>query len=360
MKIGIITFHRAHNYGAVLQCYALKETISRLGHEVEIIDYLPHSFAMEYSLFSKEKLKLLNWKGKIVQFCKSLRLGHIHNSRANLFERFINNHLQLSQAYTDDSVLEFHYDMIFFGSDQIWNPSLTNGFDTVYTGKFPKNNSRFIAYAASSRLDVAQNYNEEFAQLIERFDAISTREQDFANYLCTIKSNCASVVLDPVLLLSRDKWTEIAIKPQEDKYLLVYTVPQHPNIRLYADGIAKKMGLRVIELTPKPILSHRKGLRQIVSPEEFVGYFKYSSYIVTSSFHGTAFAIKFQKPFNTMMFGTSVDARAHNLLNSLKLGDREVLLNNIIENIEAIDYNHVDIELQNMIENSHNFILRNI
>lgn len=54
MKVGIITYHRAHNYGAVLQCYALQEVLKRMGHDTQIIDYRQPFIEKLYNLSKKE------------------------------------------------------------------------------------------------------------------------------------------------------------------------------------------------------------------------------------------------------------------------------------------------------------------
>ena len=56
MKIGIITFQCAHNYGAVLQAYALKEYLKTLGYSVNIINYRPRYIVNAY-----KKNNLRNW-----------------------------------------------------------------------------------------------------------------------------------------------------------------------------------------------------------------------------------------------------------------------------------------------------------
>ena len=52
MKIGILTFHRAHNYGAVLQCYALQEILQRLGYDVYVIDYRQPTLEYAYKYWN--------------------------------------------------------------------------------------------------------------------------------------------------------------------------------------------------------------------------------------------------------------------------------------------------------------------
>ena len=320
MKIGVITFHRAHNYGAMLQCYALSEILKMLGHEVEVIDYLPTQFKIEYSIYPFWHLSL--WR-KITQFLKILPVFDIKIKRSRAFNGFIKT-LPLSRvSYNETNVDIKGYDVIFFGSDQIWNPTLTNNMDRVYCGDFPKCGTKFVAYAASTSPKILRDeYRSYFKGIIDHFDKISTREQSLTDYLNSISPGISRVVLDPVLLLSKDQWSKIAIRPKESKYLLVYTVPQHPDIMQVAQDIAADKGLEVIEIRPNVHNIRKKGYLQYVSPAEFLGYIMFADFVLTTSFHGTALSVVYEKQFITLSINELVDDRSRNLLSSLGLADR--------------------------------------
>lgn len=344
MKTGIITFHRAHNYGAVLQCYALATTLKNLGHDVEVIDYLPTQFKIEYSIYPFRHLSLIR---KITQLVKLLPVLDIKIKRSKGFNSFIST-LPLSKKSFDETNARFdNYDVIVFGSDQIWNPVLTNNKDNVYCGNFPKLGKRFVSYAASTNPKLLQKeYQEYFEGIIDRFDNISTRESSLTNYLNGLSNNVSQVVLDPVLLLTKDQWKKIAIKPQEEKYLLVYTVPQHPQIIQVANQLAKEKNLQVIEIRPNIHNIRKKNYLQTVSPTEFLGYIMYADYVLTTSFHGTALSVVFEKQFLTLSINEQVDDRAANLLENLCLSERLVKHNDYHRGI--IDYkNPVLTQLRN-------------
>ena len=150
MKIGILTFHCAHNYGAVLQCYAMQEFLRCKGHDVEVINYRPKYLLEPYKTFkvkrflSKKPIRLS--KGVIIEFI----LFPTRLKRFNGFEKFIKNRLSLSEKATCSSISP-KYDVYIAGSDQIWNPKITHGFDSVFFADFPfiKNMKKYISYAAS-------------------------------------------------------------------------------------------------------------------------------------------------------------------------------------------------------------------
>lgn len=335
MRIGIITFHRAHNYGAVLQCYALSTVLHRLGHDVEVIDYLPTQFKIEYSIYPFRHLSLYK---KVSQLVKLLPVLDIKIKRRRRFDDFIKK-LPLSQNSYDETNFCFDgYDAVFFGSDQIWNPNLLNNSDNIYCGNFPKQGAQFIAYAASTNPLLLQgNYKEYFEGIIQRFDHISTREISLTCYLNTLSNNISKVVADPVLLLTKTDWARIALKPEDTDYLLIYTVPQHPHINEVADSIAKEKGLNVIEIRPNVRNIRRKGYLQTVSPNEFLGYIMYANFVLTTSFHGTALSVLFERQFLTFSINKEVDDRALNLLNSVGLSARMVYDDGQI-NMDPIEY----------------------
>lgn len=352
MKIGIITFHRAHNYGAVLQCYALSQVLKENGNTVSVIDYLPEQFSIEYSLFP---FRNLSFKQKIVGLFKLLLVFDIKLKRSKVFNLFISK-LPLSSVRLNESNFAIDkYDYIFFGSDQIWNPNLTKHVDNVYSGNFDGNGAKFISYAASSNPDVfITKYEEYFRGIISRFSAISVREYSLATYLNTLSPNCYKVVYDPVLLLNAESWATISERPKVSKYLLIYTVPQSSVVNEVAEQIAREMNLKVIELRPNVRNVRKTGFIQTASPTEFLGYIQYADFVVTTSFHGTALSVVFNKEFLTLSLNEKIDDRAKNLLASVGLQDR--LVKKYDGKLSDINWKSVNSKLQERVKDSLNFI----
>lgn len=212
MKIGILTFHRAINYGAVLQCYSLQEVLRQRGHQVEIIDYRISAIENQKKLISLQILK--SRKGvisKIRYLLKNLFIYVEMRKAIKTFETFLSTRLFLSSKVEDAKDLST-YDCIIFGSDQIWNPSLCGGFDPLFWGQFPKGNTLFVSYAAS--LGETKDLNDaQWNQVGERilvFDRISVRENSLKLAIenkFSIPVNCC---LDPTLLINPDCLDNIA------------------------------------------------------------------------------------------------------------------------------------------------------
>ena len=356
MKVGIVTFHRAHNYGAMLQCYSLANVLSRLGYKVEVIDYLPEKFEAEYSLWPCKQLSFKHNVGKIL---KMLPVFSTAIKRNKAFNNFLKK-LPLSRYYSPRTHQIDGYDTIVFGSDQIWNPLLTNSEDIIYSGSFKKNNTRFISYAASSNPILYDGkYDAYFKSIVNNFDAISTREKTLCDYLNTIKSECATIVLDPVFLLDAKSWEKISIEPKENDYLLIYTVPQTPVIYKLAKKIAHDLNLKIVEIRPNTNKGGIRGAYRYATPEEFLGLFIKASFVLTTSFHGTSFSVIFRKPFFTVSIGKNVNDRSSSLLRSLGLEDR-ILENENISVNPFINYSDVDVKLQHLINKSNDFLKKSI
>ena len=138
MNIGIITFHFAHNYGAVLQCYALQEYLKSNGHHVNIIDYKPIAIAKHYDVIRTYAIKTYNPHVIISNLASAIFAGY---KRAYRFNSFINNNLQTT-------TIRQEYDLIIYGSDQIWNNNINNN-DKTYWGYNDFTKIKSITYSAS-------------------------------------------------------------------------------------------------------------------------------------------------------------------------------------------------------------------
>ena len=319
MKIGILTFHRAHNYGAMLQAYALSEYLKNRGHQAEIIDYQPSSIVGVHKIIPWKRISKAGIKGKVKLILNVIFTYSKRKKRWNSFNSFI-NYLPLSEEkYEKNIKTTLAYDAIFFGSDQIWNPKITHGLDKTYTSQFPKGNCKFISYAASSEYSTfLYNFKNEYQDFLKNIDLISVREESIRDFLQPLTNKKIEIVLDPVFLLSYDSWKKIAILPKvNSNYLLVYTVANHPCVSDIANRIAKKQGLSIVWLTSDVYAFAKNTMKQTCTPQEFLGYFLSASYVLTTSFHGTAFSIISGVSFNNIQLGHSGDNRAFNLLKSI-------------------------------------------
>lgn len=312
MHIGILTFHLAHNYGAVLQCYALQEVLRGMGHDVWVIDY-QQPFMSEWfrpkRLFGvRSFLKALK-KGSLAEYMsKSMHPYKV----AHQFETFRKKYLRLTEkCYGMDDIPPM--DLYIVGSDQPWNPDLTGGADMVYYGQFHRpSTSRLTTYAMSGSIEAISKVGwENVKQYAMSFDTLSFREENLANKIAELTGRQCETVLDPTLLADASLWKPMINKRWAKRnYVLLYHVggPKHviEAITEKAQAIAKSEKLEFIDAS-----------RYQYSPSDFVSVIRYARYVITASFHAMVFSIIFHKPFIVVKTGQASDARFINLLDSL-------------------------------------------
>ncbi len=359
MKIGILTFHCAHNYGAVLQCYALQETLKSLGHKVEIIDYKPNYLVSPYRSFYSKRLRGCNLLERVKAFVKEFLLMPKRIKRYNAFQSFIKNRLNLSRTVKGKDI-PLQYDTYIIGSDQIWNPKITNGFDSVFFGNFnfAKNGRTYISYAASMEAKIIDKETEAYyRKALMNFDALSVREIQLKTLLQPLTEKNIELVLDPTLLADKKIWDKIAERPDIDrKYILVYEVRQDSNTERVAQQLAKEIDAEVIKITAGLNLCYSSNIKQCESPEKFIGWIKYADCIITTSFHGTAFSIIFNRPFYCLKLDDGADTRSASLLNSLSLEDRFIDKTSNLT-FTSIDFSEANKRLANMQVKSLTFLI---
>ena len=316
MKIGILTYHFAHNYGAILQCYALQTYLTALGHEVYVIDHKLPVIEIPYRILYWRRFVSINPLKTIRKCITEIRLLPFRKARYNAFATFIRNNLKTASV---ESITDNPFDCIIVGSDQVWNTQLTNGYDPFYWGTFDKpQKTRLITYA------VSMEDNPTDKKCIEMSRYISVRENALAETLSRkFKTNICSCV-DPTLLLSSEHWSQMAGKRIVDEnYVLLYEVTPSEKAEQTGRLVAAKLGIRLITLSSLPE-ANKDIVTAYATPNDFLNLFRYASFVVASSFHGTVFALQFKKPFISLRKNDSKDGRVINLLDTMNLLDRFV------------------------------------
>lgn len=364
MKIGILTFHSAHNHGAVLQALALQEYLSSLFPDTVIIDYRPSYLIAPYSLFPvKHRLHELTFTQKMKAIIKFIIYFPLRFYRIAKFTRFGKKYLRLSKTrYTADSDFS-EFDLVVVGSDQIWNPQITNGFDPLFWGDLKSSREiKKIAYAASAGDRCYLNLldeNNNLPNLLNRFDAISVREKHLQNFLQS-KGFPAELVIDPTLM-DEELWNrKFPKKANRSDYILTYMISS-PTGQQIVKALAQKYKKKVVPIftgiTKQNLLFPARGQ---YSPEEFVRLFQNAFFVVTESFHGTAFSIINRKNFYAVQNKTNEEGRISSLLSLCHLENR------FISSVEEISDNPVDYSDENLKEfkewqhRSKEFLKRNL
>lgn len=322
--IAIITFHRALNYGAVLQAYALQKILLDGGFDAKIIDYRCNFIETLYKPFGTKNLH--SPKYKVVKLLKSFSL--LKKRRA--FDEFSKKHLALTEPFKSAeelSEISRGFDIIISGSDQVFNPAAA-GDEYTYFLDFVPDEIKKISYGASFGFsDFDQNVKKYMGSLLSRFSAVSVRETTGAALVREMTGRDAPVVLDPTFLFDKETWEKIAEKPNKipEKYVLVYMMEGCIHTINKARELAKKRGCGLVLLNPtfKQQLRCRDFIRlSASSPEEFVWLFAHAEAVVTNSFHGMAFSLIFEKDFYVEASNGDKASRITDLLCELGLSGR--------------------------------------
>ena len=363
MKIGILTFHRAHNYGAMLQAYALYTILSKKGHDVEFLSYRNERIESVYKLFrwhyNSNKSLIVNFKELIADLFLLFRW----QKRRLAFKSFAKQFLPESEKITSTSIRQkyFDYEVLFFGSDQIWTTRFLKKFDPVYWGEVKLKHGLKIAYAPSMELsDLSESQRFFIHKHLKLFSNVSARETKMAQMLSEIDGNSIPTVLDPTFLCESSLYEPLlrsaSFKPQGN-YILVYQVGDFPIVHEIADHLAKVINCPIIEIRSDVTLHKNSTYLETSGPADFVSLIANATFVLSCSFHGTAFAINYKKPFYSILI-KGMDSRVKSLLSQIGLSDRGISsVNDInIENMYNLDYNYTDSQISKLRAESLDYI----
>lgn len=292
MKITIFTFQFAHNYGALLQAFALKDYLQSLGHQVNLVPYYPEWAQAEYAISPL---------AKGVPPRRRVRLALQYPRRkkqSQMFNKFISEDLNAGKTFSSkDDLIEWlnDHECVICGSDQIWNSKITgNGNDYFASGaKIMK-----VAYAASLGTSCLTNEQKGNIQhYLPEFSAVSVREPSSATAIEEMLNIKVDVVLDPVFLVDETRWANFGRSVDvKKKYLFLYFLQENEKLLKYAKEYAKKNGLIIYDVHPTMSRRHDGCVRiNNVGPKEFIWLIQNAECICTNSFHATAFSTIFKK-----------------------------------------------------------------
>lgn len=339
-KIGIMTMHKVINSGSALQAFALQKKLEQLGYISEIIDYIFPNAA--HVPTSKRQRLWMEYAPQWLQYWHKMRyLRTVPNDRTRLirFTEFYKHNLKLSsRTYPSIKSLLSHtpkYDLYMTGSDQVWNPQHVKN-DGSFLFSFLKGMEPRVSYAASfTTSELPDNVFPTFAKLLPKYKYLSVREASGIQLAIRLGGCTPKLVCDPTLLLKKEDYHAIAeqsnFKPQGKyilAYILTYAYDPYPYIRYIIEDVKKQLGLPVIILQ-----SHHKEdeVDTIVNDEgpcEFLWLFEHSEFVITTSFHGTAFALNFEKPFYSVVQNeTTTDSRIVSLLQRVHRTDSILVYN---------------------------------
>ena len=336
LRIAILTQPLGHNYGGLLQAYALQAYLKKLGCEVETLDR-----RVEDAGRIPVKRHVLNLARLMLGRIKSLPTKRRQAWVLKELAAFRDHRLTMSPRITSEQELREYYrdrefDAFVVGSDQVWrprySPSILNFFlDFLADIKSP---AKRIAYAASFGVAVweySSELTEKCKALAQRFDAISVRESS-AVELCREKLGVSSLcVVDPTLLLEPADYKPLIIGCDENVNagcVLSYVLDPDPEKRSIADSVGEFIGLKVFSIKPEYSITQvqAKDLSKCRFPsvESWLHAFRDAGFVVTDSYHGTLFSILFNKPFIAIANSTRGATRFESLLSQFGLNERLV------------------------------------
>lgn len=327
LKIGIITYHCAYNYGAVLQAYALQTKLNLQGFNTELIDFRPSSIVDGYKeqVMTNSKRAILY---KIIRRKNFLHSQNIRKKRYAAFDDFIVKQIKLSkEKFSTTTELQentLDYDIYICGSDQIWN-SRFNGNEHAYFLSFVKDGSLKIAYAPSFGVEkISEAECQIIKPLLSNFIALSTREEHGVKLLNGQLKLEATHVLDPTLLLEREQWMEMSSSNTpmiKQRYVFLYIIGAPDIVLKKINLFVKSSNIKLIFVGIGPLLQPTRTPyidMSDVGPTAFINLLINADYVCTNSFHGLALSILFNKKF-AIIFNKSLNSRMESLLKMCKM-----------------------------------------
>lgn len=371
LKIRILSYQNAQNFGAVLQAYGLQQTLKSLGYtDISFINYNPNYLRKRYLVFPS-KWYLPKEKGirMIVSFYINLpfklfnrwrRNSLFNNSRRRLLK-------QTSEIYNKfQDIHNIKCDALILGSDQIWSIWITGVPDPVYFGKGDYIGlKRTISYAPSTELSTFDNpvVVNAISEYIKGIDCLSVREESVREKLKDIFGIEARVCVDPTILCGKEIFDRISSERMIHKeYILVYsydngakpiqdvikTIPEYKKYEIHYISF----GCSGVHETFSRF-SHNE-----IGVEEFVSLFKYASFVVTNSFHGLAFSLLYNTRF-AVIFEEGKSARCESLL--LQLGCISKLIRSQDEvDWDSFDYEIINFKMEELRKQSKDFLLNSL
>ena len=355
MKIGILTYHRSHNYGALLQGIALREVLARAGHQVTFIDYWPAYHRHIYALFSFQwMMARKGFRAKISYLKNCIVYYKNRKIRKTNFDAFIKENVEPYTSSMDDE-----YDVIVHGSDQIWRkqPEM-NTYNPVYFGKHQIKSKLKVSYAASMGImPERESDKQKLKSLLASLNGISVRESDLLEMVDSLGFTEARQDIDPTLLLTSDDWVELynlKKNKSEEKYALYYKIKNSFDIGSL-QRFAEFNGLKLKIIYCKADGQDSDSEITTAGPRQFLELMYNADFVFTSSFHGLAFSLLFHKPFLASF--TNNAGRAASLLSAMDLSDNLVPPKvDIPAQIGDINYDRVDSKLHLMRKSSMEYL----
>lgn len=373
MKIGDITFQWSYNCGSILQCMALRRVLQSLGNEVEVINFSTPEQRRLYSVFYP-------WSS-VRNIAKNLLCMPGHAKIADHYAQY-DAYIKAQFGYEEEPMASSEelrerlpcFDALVAGGDQVWNVNVQD-FSTAYFLDFSDNTYKFSYSPSLGATDINLSPNaQEYSELLSKFSGISCREPNGAKRLHQLTGRDVELVLDPSLLLSAEEWRQEVNDPDVGvpscSFIFYYAFSYSADNNAAIERLAEELDMPVIVIDAKQWYIRRLSqykhfvLSETTGPEAFLKYMDRAAYVVTTSFHGTAFSIIFGKQFAYINLPKhdAGDDRTSFLVDELGLDDRFIMVDSLSSGMlrRTIDWRGVYVKLDRMQQLSLSYIVRNL
>lgn len=352
MKIGILTFHYCHNYGAMLQAFALSTFLKGLGHSVFFVDYKLPILVKRYKLYPPHIYKKYTLRKRMIYFFFSLFSIRSKIKRINRFKKFEKCNFPIIPVKDVRSL-----DMIIVGSDQVWNPTITSGYDKYYYGYFSHLGIPHIGYAVSCP---AMYISKDMKTYFDNFRAIGVRETNTYNKIRNMGYK-VQLTIDPTLLLPVNSYKQLITAKNGimGKYIFVYDVSGNNLVYDVVHSLFNKEDIVIVGNMGSNIINVDYVYND-AGPNEFLGLISNSEYSFVSSFHGTVFSILFHKKFVFVPLDNEKDDRSLTLLEKLGLNGNVYHQKIDLNTLDEIDWTEVEYKLNCFRKESVDYLTHSI
>ena len=300
-KVKVVTLHRVFNYGSVLQAYATQKAVESVGAECEIVDYITEQRTKRAL---KKKYEIHGLRGLVYYLLRCVSIG----IKWRTFDRFIKKNIAVtSRQYISTDDLRKSpplADIYMTGSDQVWNSKYNEGIDHGFFLDFGDEETRRVAFAASIGQDkLEEREKPEIARLLSKYAIVSVREKSAVDIVRDLTGREPTLIIDPTLQLDASEWTKLESKPlMKKRYVLLMLLYNEDNGATdYARKVADRLGCELVKISwdltkdrrIDRLFTHR-------SPVVFLSLMHHAEYVVTNSFHGTAFCLNYNKRFSVI------------------------------------------------------------
>lgn len=350
-KVIISTYCHWTSFGSILQSFALQYLIKRIGAEPATI-----TFASEEQIPLVKRVKPgLNMETANFLF-RIMNKKKLEQGRGRCFQFMDERINRITVASKEQLPNEFpSADIYIAGSDQIWHPALCRR--DSFLDYAPMDKKR-ISYAASMGvLDIPPENEKKFAALLQNFDSISVREEDMISVIQKYIDKPVLQHIDPTFLISASDWRQYENAYDIKKpYILVYALYWDRALNEYLKKIYKKTGYQIVSIQDaiRPIYANKRVID--AGPAEFLWLIDHAQAVVTSSFHGTAFSVIFNKPFYPVL-NPNAPSRINSLLKTLHVPTASTL--DVLMDFLP-DYKIVNTRIKQETERSTDYLRREI